>query len=97
MLGFKNKIYSFDPEALDDSMGLSENIIHKRKIVKGPNDIWTEVPPGRYDLIWDVRGDTSNNFEDYDGIIPVIDSEIDILYKILECPATSNLFAKNKH
>lgn len=89
-IGFRNKVYSFDPAPLDTSYGIGDYVVHIQKRVQGPNDIWTEVPPGQYDLIWDVRGDTSSNYTDAESIIPIINSEIEILYSILECPVTSH-------
>lgn len=88
-LGYGNKIYSFDPLPLDAALGTNNNVIHVQKMITGPNDIWTEVPPGAYDLIWDVRGDTSSNYTDSESVIPIVESEIQILYSILECPHTS--------
>lgn len=88
-LGYGNKIYSFDPLPLDTTHGSSENIIHIQKMINGPSDIWTEIPPGAYDLIWDVRGDTSSNYTDSANVVSIVESEIQILYSILECPHTS--------
>lgn len=88
-ISFNGSIYSFDPEPLDQSIGTTTNIVHIQKKVLTPSDIWTEVPPGAYDLIWDVRGETSAAYGNHEAIVSIIEEEIRILYSILECPITS--------
>lgn len=106
------KIYSFDPNNLffeqsdyaNWEAGENFEIIHLKMFVNNSQDIWTSIPMGQYDFIWDVRGNTNEiyqaaldrgNPKPMDEVEKEINGEIKILNEIMSSAGWSQIVRAN--